>query len=246
MKKYRHRTYRNLVKSNRLAFFRVAVKETDLAVYADRDLGEIARESVLRHRGYLEAYIERRPDFATTLSPWPSEGPAASIVRDMVAAGRAAGVGPMAAVAGAVAEHVGRDLLEHSSQVVVENGGDVFLKTDRSSTVAIFAGRSPLSLELGLKVEGGQSPMAVCTSSGTVGHSKSLGKADAVVVVSRSCALADAAATAIGNLVSGPGDIQRGVEAAKRIEGVLGIVAIVGDRIGAWGEVELTSLREKG
>lgn len=245
MGKYRERTYRNLVHGGRLVFFRVAVKETDLAIYAVKKLEETARESVLRHRGYLEAYIERRPSFAVTLNPWTVDEPAAPIVRDMVRAGRAAGVGPMAAVAGAVAEHVGKDLLAHSSEVIVENGGDVFIKTDRPSVVGIFAGKSPLSLRIGVTIDCEGSPMAVCASSGTVGHSKSMGRADAVCVLSRSCALADAAATAIGNLVSVAADIPEGVEFGKRIEGVLGIVIVVSDKIGAWGRVELTSLGEK-
>ncbi len=246
MKRFQERTYRNAVKKEtRLTFFRVAVKETDLAIYAERSLEKVALDSVLRHRGYLEAYIERYPEFAEILIPWRGSGPAAEIVRDMARASAFAGVGPMAAVAGAVAERVGTDLLAYSSEVVVENGGDVFIKTNRPSTVGIFAGNSPLSLKIGVKVDTGGKPAGVCTSSGTVGHSLSKGKADAVCVISDSCALADAAATAIGNLVASSSDIAKGVEAAKRIEGVRGVVVIVNDKISAWGDVELASLREK-
>jgi uncharacterized protein len=223
----------------------VAVKETDLAIYAERNLEKEALDSVLRHRGYLEAYIERYPEFAEILTPWRSPGPAAEIVRDMANASALAGVGPMAAVAGAVAERVGRDLLAYSSEVVVENGGDVFIKTSRPATVGIFAGNSPLSLKIGVRIDTGGKPAGVCTSSGTVGHSLSKGRADAVCVIAESCALADAVATAAGNLVSSPSDIAQGVEAAKRIQGVRAVVVIVKDRIGAWGDVELASLREK-
>ncbi len=245
MKRFQERTYRDAVKGTRLTFFRVAVKETDLAICAERNLEKEALDSVLRHRGYLEAYIERYPEFAEILTPWRSSGPAAEIVRDMANASALAGVGPMAAVAGALAERVGRDLLAYSSEVVVENGGDVFIKTSRLATVGIFAGNSPLSLKIGVKIDTGGKPAGVCTSSGTVGHSLSKGKADAVCVISESCALADAVATAVGNLVSSPSDIAQGVEAAKRIEGVRAVVVIVKDRIGAWGDVELASLREK-
>jgi ApbE superfamily uncharacterized protein (UPF0280 family) len=233
------------VSSDNLIFFRVAVKETDLAIYAESNLEKVALESAFRHREYLENYIEANPGFKDILAPWETTGPCASIIREMTRAGKAAGVGPMAAVAGSVAERVGKDLLEYSSQVIVENGGDVFLKTNRSATVAIFAGKSPLSLKLGVKISCEFGPMAVCTSSGAFGHSKSMGRADAVCVVSRSCPIADAAATAIGNRVSSAVDIPFGIEWGKKIEEMLGIVIIVKNKIGAWGDLELVRVREK-
>jgi ApbE superfamily uncharacterized protein (UPF0280 family) len=160
----------------------------------------------------------------------------------MTAAGAAAGVGPMAAVAGAIAEAVGRGLLAHSNEVVVENGGDIFLQTDEPALAAVYAGTSPLSLKVGLRVGGGGRPCAVCTSSGTVGHSLSLGRADAATVVARSGALADAAATAVGNRVGSRRDLAAAIEFGRRIPGVEGIVVIAGDRIGAWGGLEIVSL----
>lgn len=242
---YQPRTYRTLVDSDRLTGFTVTVKETDLHVQARSDLAALARELTLEHRGYLEAYIRRHPEFLSTLEPWPLTGPAPAIVGDMIAAGAAAGVGPMAAVAGAIAEHVGRGLVPHSEEVIVENGGDIFLKTATAATVAIFAGPSPLSLKVGVRIACGDLPLGVCTSSGTVGHSLSFGKADAVCVVSRSCALADAAATAIGNRVRSKRDIVGGIEFGKAIPGVQGLVIIVEDQLGAWGEVDVVPLRPK-
>jgi hypothetical protein len=163
----------------------------------------------------------------------------------MIDAGENAGVGPMAAVAGAAAERVGNDLLLHSKEVIIENGGDVFIKTRHPVTVGIFAGKSPLSLKIGLKVHSENHSIAVCTSSGTVGHSLSFGRADAVSVVSASCPLADAAATAIGNRVRSRSDIARGIEFGKKIRGVEGVLIIIGDRIGVWGELELVPLKGK-
>lgn len=241
------KTYRARVDSGRLKAFEVTVKETDLHVQAHCDLRAVTRELVLEQRGYLEAYIRRHPAFAATLTPWPIEGPAPNIVRDMIAAGRAAGVGPMAAVAGAVAEHVGRGLLAHSAEVIVENGGDIFLRTAHPATVAVFAGDSPLSLRIGIRTGGGNVPLGVCTSSGTVGHSLSFGRADAVCVTSRSAALADAAATAVGNRVGSPQDIPAGIEFARRITGVLGVVIVVAEKMGVWGAGEVVVLdRKKG
>lgn len=242
---YQPRTYRAFVDSGRLTAFTVTVKETDLQVQAQTDLAVPARELVLEHRGYLEAYIRRHPAFLSTLEPWPPTGPAPDIVRDMVAAGAAAGVGPMAAVAGAIAAQVGQGLLAHSTEVIVENGGDVFIKTRQGATVAVFAGASPLSLMVGVRVGGGDRPCGVCTSSGTVGPSLSFGKADAVCVVSPSCALADAAATAIGNRIQTRRDIPRAIEFGKGIKGVAGLIIVVGDQIGIWGEVEIVTLGPK-
>jgi ApbE superfamily uncharacterized protein (UPF0280 family) len=159
----------------------------------------------------------------------------------MIAAGKNAGVGPMAAVAGAVAETVGRSFLTSSDELIIENGGDIFMSTCRTLNVAIYAGLSPLSLKVGLKIKPSPKPQAVCTSSGTVGHSLSHGKADAVCVVSPSCAIADAGATAIGNHIKCPDEIETAIEWGRKIPGILGILVIIADKMGVWGEIELTT-----
>ncbi|MGD9105627.1 MAG: UPF0280 family protein [Desulfobacterales bacterium] len=240
---YQKRLYRNLTARENLLAFRVAVKETDLFVHADKPLEDITRELILKHRGIIEAYIKRYPEFVDTLQPWRTSGPAPIIINDMASAGEKAGVGPMAAVAGAIAEHVGIDLLKHTDEVVVENGGDIFLKTNGPVTIGIFAGKSPISLDMGLRVDPGEKPLAVCTSSGTLGHSISLGKADAVCVLSGSCPLADAAATSIGNQITSKAHIGSAIDFGKNIKGVRGIVVIVEDKIGMWGELEVVRLK---
>ena len=151
----------------------------------------------------------------------------------------------MAAVAGALAESVGKALLEDVDEVIVENGGDVFLQTNAPVTVGIYAGDSPLSHSIGLRIPVQPEPSSICTSSGTVGHSLSLGNADAVCVVSSWCALADAAATAIGNHVRSAEDIRKAIEEARQIDGITGGVIIVGDTLGVWGTVELVPLSGK-
>lgn len=239
------RTYRSLARRKNLTAFRVVVEETDLYVHADRVLDGPTREAALRQREYIKNHVRRYPDFLTSLVPWKHEGPVPRIVRAMISAGCAAGVGPMAAVAGAIAEFVGKALLAHTGEVIVENGGDLFLKLNTPFTGAVFAGESPLSLRVGVRIDPGGSPVALCTSSGTVGHSLSLGRADAVCVVARSCPLADAAATAVGNRLQSASDIPEGVAFGKKIAGVLGILAIVGDRIGMWGDIEVVPLSEK-
>lgn len=242
---YRERTYRHRICCDGLRSFQVVCQETDLMIQADCLLDGHAREQVLACRGHIEGYIQRYPRFATTLVPWDNQAVGPEIVRAMIHAGGAAGVGPMAAVAGAVAETVGRKLLDYSRQVVVENGGDVFLKTDGPMVAGLFAGNSPLSMKLGIRVPDAHDGVGVCTSSATVGHSLSTGSADAVCVVSRSCALADAAATAIGNRVRSPREIKPAIAFGKQIAGVMGIVVVVGREMGAWGQVELVPLKGK-
>jgi len=152
----------------------------------------------------------------------------------MIEAARACDVGPMAAVAGAVAQAVGEALLADSKQIIVENGGDIFLHTARPRTAAIYAGASPLSGTLGIRISRLNQPLGLCTSSGTVGPSLSFGKADAAIVLAESAALADAAATALGNRVKAAADIEPALEAVSRIAGIYGLAAIIGDHLGAW------------
>ncbi len=235
------RSYRQLV-HGRFEPTRVTVQETDLSVYAEGlGVGQI-KDAAMLHRGYLEGYIKRFPEFVHTLVPWPADALAPAIVQDMIQAGRLAGVGPMAAVAGALSERVGKDLLARTDELIIENGGDIFIKTRHALTVGIFAGHSPLSLKIGLRIDPSAAPISVCTSSGSVGHSLSRGKADAVSVISNCCAVADAAATAIGNCVAHQRDIQPAIQWGRTIAGVEGILIIVGEKMGMWGRIVLQPL----
>ncbi|MHB0886536.1 MAG: UPF0280 family protein [Bacillota bacterium] len=236
---YEPRTYRELFRGDGLVFFNCALKETDLQIGAAQDLSVEAMGLIVELRLQLEAYIRAVPEFRPSLTPLEAAGGAPPIVRRMCEAGRRARVGPMAAVAGAMAEFVGVELLRHSPEVIVENGGDIFMKVERPRRVGIHAGRSPLSEKVALLVKPEDTPMGVCTSAGTVGPSLSFGRTDATVIVAKDTALADAAATAVGNRVKTPEDLKAGLRLASRIEGVLGAVVIVGDQMGAWGEVEL-------
>jgi len=236
---YQPRIYRHWVEGKDLVGFNVAEKETDLYIRAASNLTKKARRLMLKYRGQIERYIERSPAFRTSLEPVSVPANAPAIIKDMAAAGQKCGVGPMAAVAGAIAEYVGRELLEFSPEIIVENGGDIFLKILKTRVVGIYAGQSPLTGKIGLEIRPEDTPLGVCTSSGTVGHSLSFGRADAAVAIAKSAALADAAATAIGNRVTKPGDINQALEFARGIEGLRGVVIITGSDIGAWGELKL-------
>ncbi len=241
-KEDRERTYRGLVSPRGLEGFGVRVKETDLWVAAERVLEQEVMSLVFEARRQVEEYIGLHPDFATTLSPFEQDRAAPPLVREMILASGKAGVGPMAAVAGAIAEFVCRGLLRWSSRVMVENGGDIFLCLDRDATVTIFAGGSPLSGKMGLVVPGERMPAGVCSSSGTVGHSLSMGRADAVCVLAPSAAVADSMATAAGNRIRRAGDLEDAVAWAAGVEGVSGVVAVAGKSMAAWGDLELVRI----
>jgi ApbE superfamily uncharacterized protein (UPF0280 family) len=236
---YHDRTYRNRILKNGLKVFNVTVRETDLFIRSDYDLTSIALASVHRLRSSLESYITAHREFLTSLTPVAYDEWAPEIVREMMRASAKAGVGPMAAVAGAMAEHVGRDLLLHARNVIIENGGDIYLKSINDVHIGLFAGKSPFGGRVAIKVRKEEMPLGVCTSSGTVGHSLSFGCADACCVKCGSAALADAAATAIGNIIKSKKDIQNGLKAGMGIEGVMGIVIIIGDQLGVVGDMEL-------
>ncbi|NQT05965.1 MAG: UPF0280 family protein [Candidatus Omnitrophica bacterium] len=231
--------YRDWVKSDDLVKTRVTYKETDLYIMADRELKEDALKAVKKYRGKIERYIASRPEFKDSLRPIGVEKDAPLIIRRMAKAGKLAGVGPMAAVAGAVAEFVGNDLLKSSKNVIVENGGDIFIKSLKKRRFGVFAGDSPLTGKLTFEIIADNTPLGVCTSSGTVGPSLSYGKADAACIISKDTALADAVATETGNKVKSAQDIEKAIDFARSIPGITGAIVIVGERFASWGNIKL-------
>lgn len=237
---FKERTYRKWVESEDLVSFEVKERESDLFVLAARNLERQARESLLNHRSDLERYMTGDPGFYTSLAPVEVNEEAPAIIKAMANAARKAGVGPMAAIAGAVAEFVGRDLAAFTDQVIVENGGDIFLKTSRPRTLGIYAGeRSPFTGNLAIEIAPHEDGLGVSTSSGTVSHSLSFGKADAALVISKDAALADAVATACGNAVKGENDIETAIGLARSIEGVSGVLILINEKMGSWGDIKL-------
>ena len=234
------RFYRRWVTGGDLVRFEVCREETDLAIAAESDLAGPAIQVIDRLRSSLKVYIQRHGEFLTSLSPVSLLPGAPELAERMASASRDFGVGPMAAVAGAIAEAVGREMLELSPQVIVENGGDIFIKTGKPRRITLYSGpESPFSKDLGVIVDTSDGPLGVCTSSGTVGHSKSFGKADAVLAIADSAAVADAAATAIANTIREPEDIQPALDREMDRGLLRGLLIILGDKLGAWGEIEL-------
>lgn len=240
---YKERIYRNLIKDKDLVSFQVKEAESDLYIRVNQDLSFYVQQILLKFRRQIENYINNYPLFKNTLLPYPQDKKAPEIIKSMIHATALCGVGPMAAVAGAIAEFIGKELLNYFSEVIVENGGDIFIKSNKVRKVSIFAGESPLSQKVILKIRAQKNYIGVCTSSGTVGPSLSFGKADAVTVISDSVLLADTAATAVGNIIKTKEDIDKGLSYAQKIKGIKGVVIIKDDKIGLWGDIDFTVVK---
>jgi len=228
---------------------RFVYKETDALIKAEsRSAIEAAKKSLLEHRNALERYIIHNPIFMTTLEPIEAGADAPKVAIMMAEAATSVGVGPMAAVAGTLAQlAVEGAVTAGVKNIVVENGGDIFVHGNRPYTVAIHAGESPLSDKLALEIDAARLPLAVCTSSATVGPSLSFGEADAVVVLAKSGALADAAATAICNETQGgPEDgIKAGLRRAKAIRGLSAVLIVYRKYVGSWGSMPKVTIVDK-
>lgn len=242
-----NRVYRRLHEGHDLVYFTVKLKESDLAIGVDRtsysdSLVSMCRKELVCIRAELESYILLQPSFQHSLQPIQLLPSAPPLICLMGEAAWQAGVGPMAAVAGTVAQAIGERLDPVVKSVIVENGGDIYLNSHRERVVAVYAGRSKFSQRIGLRVNVKKQPLGICTSSGTVGPSLSFGCADAVVIMGYPAALADAVATRIGNLIHSEEDLMKAVETAQDIPGVTGVLAIKNDTMAAWGAVELVPI----
>jgi len=216
--------------------FNLEHKNSSIKVLCDRNLDKKAQEELERIYNELERYLQQEPFFLSSYKPVKAGENSPEIARIMSAVSEKAGVGPMASVAGAFSELLGNYLLNNGAEeVIVENGGDIFLKLKEERLVGIYSGTSEFSSKIALRIEPDLTPLGVCTSSGSVGHSVSLGESDSVTVVARSCPLADAEATAIANEVKGADGIQNGIKFAKSIEDIQGVLIIKGKELGTCG-----------
>lgn len=245
---YSRRNYRQGLCPVGMKAFTVTIKETDIWIAVDEEAVEEAvtpslageiEQYIWSERRTLEHYIQENPLFGKTLDPYLASPEAPPIVLEMVRAGNIAQVGPMAAVAGAFAQRIGMEILRYSRQVIVENGGDIFLRCDKSLSIGVFAGDSPFSQRVALRIKPREAPRGVCTSSGRVGPSFSRGQADAAVILAENALLADAVATATANRVQSEKGLDRALEFARQIPGIEGVLIIQEDRLAAWGDIQL-------
>lgn len=237
--KYEKRFYRDWSRQKDLHLTHIVAKETDLQILTDKKLDrDFIEERIRQYRWDIENYINRDRKFLTALKPLGVELTAPAIIKEMAKCAKEANVGPMATVAGAIAEFLGKDLLKKSyKNIIIENGGDIFLKTTRLRKIGIYAGKSKLWNGLCLKINPGASPVGICTSSGTIGHSLSFGIADAVIILSKSAILSDAIATATANRIKSKLYLQEALNFARSIKGVHGVVIILRNKLMSWGKI---------
>ena len=249
-KKYESRDYRYKFNKDRFTGFEVKHRETDLWIGIDTasfkpEMKEAALKKMESLREKLDSYIQSEPFFKKSLKPFqPSEiAPPEAI--EMAQAAEKAGVGPMATVAGLFAREVGNEITQNFSveELVIENGGDIFALLKKTLVLSVFAGDSPLSERIGLEITPEVSPLGICTSAGTVGPSLSYGKADAVVVIAEDVLIADAFATAFGNKVKSPDDVEKAINQAEKFPEILSLLIICGDKIGVRGDFEIKILK---
>jgi len=224
---------------SRGASFNVRLDTTDLFITAGSDLSTEAYRILEERRRELEEHIRLYPDFLYSLSPVTPPADPPAIALEMYKSSAAAGVGPMAAVAGAFAENVGRALTELSEEVIVENGGDTWLQLQNDAVMGIYVNNIYFRDRIRLKINAGETPCSVCTSSASLGHSLSFGKADAATIIAENGALADAVATGACNLVQNENDLQKAADYAMSIDGVRGCMIIYRDKLAACGAIEL-------
>ncbi len=234
--------------------FRIVVGETDLQVTAalsfSDDLVDAMTQEVRRLRGQLEAWMVLHPEFEKSLVPVPlKEDPSLvpEVIRRMSRAAETVGVGPFAAVAGTIAQLLVERFAPLSPDLIVENGGDIYMASRRDRVVGILSDPEA-GVSLGLKVAASGCPTALCASSATIGHSLSFGRGELALVRSPDGAFADALATALCNRLHVPDDVTEVVDLARGFasSGLVGVYVQCGSAVGIWGDMELTIVEQAG
>ncbi|MBN1181237.1 MAG: UPF0280 family protein [Bacteroidales bacterium] len=240
------RVYRKRMSLDDFDHIRVQYLDTDVWIGVPlksklNDIDNYAYDTIRSIRTQLDNYIRDFPDFQKSHEPVKTGLTEIEVVNKMIFSANRAGVGPMAAVAGAMAESLGRSIMKNYQleEIIVENGGDIFLQVHREMNVSVYAGGSPLSDLVGILIPEHSGPLGICTSSASVGHSFSYGKADAVMVVASDCALSDAYATSICNKIKNECDIALILEEIKQTKDIISCLIIMNDKMGIMGKFEM-------
>jgi len=248
--KFKKRTYRNQFNIARFTGFEVKHAETDLWIGIDPEsykpeMKEVAADKIKDLRQKLDDYIQTEPFFKKSLKPFQPGEKAPPEAIEMAEAAKKAGIGPMSTVAGLFAREIGNEIIQNFSprELVIENGGDIYAMLNKELVLSVFAGDSPLSERIGLKITSENSTLGICTSAGTVGPSLSYGKADAVVVIAENVLIADAFATAFGNKIKSPDDVEKIINQAEKYPEILSLLIICEDKIGVRGDYEIKLLK---
>jgi len=195
-------------------------------------------DEIVRQRETLEQYIGRHPAFGSSLEPIDLLTDAPEVTHRMARAAALVGVGPMAAVAGVMAQYAAEaGLAAGADEVIVDNGGDIYLRAVEPVVVGLYAGGAAVGDKLAFSLQPDETPIAICSSSSRMGHSLSLGRCDLATVVAKDAALADAAATQAANLVETAADVNAALNRIAAIEGVRGVLIVKDDQVGLAGRL---------
>jgi len=236
---YEERFYRKDF-ANAWNSYEISIEETDILIKTEVPIDqERIRSLIIELREQVKEQIQEAPDFLSSLRPVPGKESAKPIIKEMIHKSAVVGTGPMSSVAGAIAEFVGRELMQFGGQFVVENGGDICIKKNGGIILGIYAGLDNPVNDFLLQINKTGKMLGVCSSSSRLGHSLSLGYADLVTVISESAVFADALATGIANRVCTDADVSRQIDKAKNYRLVKGLVIVKGNTIGLWGDITL-------
>jgi len=237
---YEERLYRNKI----LSKFKIEVsfKESDLLICSDKEINKVKAQSILvKYYEQIEEYIKRNPFFLTSLSPLEIDKTAPPIISEMIEASKITGIGPFSAVAGAVAKYVGEELLNYCQELIVENGGDIFLKINEDKIIGVYIGQEFKINNFNLKIKQRGQAFGIASSSSSFGHSLNFGKADLVSVVAKNIVIADGFATAISNRIKKVEDADKILAEAKNKLAVEGLLVAFGEKIFLWGDLEIAN-----
>lgn len=199
---------------------------------------ETVTAEIIRQRRILEYFIHQHPDFLKSFLPVYVGLDAPEVAQRMAAAAARVGVGPMAAVAGTMAQLAAEAALKAGiDEVIIDNGGDIYLKLTSPAVIGIYAGQVDKLNRIAFSVRPEDTPLSICSSSGKMGHSTSLGRCDLAITVSRNGSLADAAATSTANLVRKLEDVDMALRHIFGIEGIDGVMIIQSGNIGLIGKL---------
>jgi uncharacterized protein len=231
--------YRKVVTAKSSYRWLVSYRHSDIFISCDKDIVDRLRLPLEEVYSELDNFIKENPVFLKNLLPLEPQSYYPETVSKMCSISGKFNVGPMAAVAGTVNDCLAKNLLKHCSSLVIENGGDLFVKSGSDVTINLYLENPYFNNSISIRVKGVDTPCGICSSSGTFGHSYSMGKCDLATIIASSSAAADAAATAAANSVKNQDDIQPAIDYFRTFEDISGILLIKDKKIGMWGKFEL-------
>ncbi len=241
---YEERFYRYFLKNE--FSLEISYQESDLYIISSEPLNKEFVQNILKnYYSQIENYIKEHPSFLSALSSLPFDENAPFIIQDMLKASKLSGLGPFSAVAGAVAFYVGKELLKYSQEVIIENGGDIFLNIKEDKKIGLYCGKYFDWPFLTLKIRKRNYSFGICTSSSKIGHSINFGEADAVMVLAKDVLIADTFATLYSNMLKKEKDIQKVCERAKKNSIIEAVVVAFKGKLFFWGDIELDGKQEE-